>query len=345
MVCHFETRGCFLPIQYYTSITSAYKDVVVVLDLESPPASIIGSPYFDAMLYIVFNTLAETDYFNVVAGGTNLFNEPMQRYAYSDVLDAFVMFLVDLKYVSDSQDGQLASGFAMITQLWDSRSQIGINPAPNCQPAIILLTDRELSEASVMQIATDNTKFTDGQGQSVKVFINSFGAVSSPLRELTATCENGGVWNVIPAEEHDQPLVIEQKVNSYSRVLAEVITHQAPLWTSAVVTNLPGITLCNPVYQGGKTGAGLIGSSCVVVTDDLFSRTTNGDQVYIIIICTHEYCHVYRVFANRFVLHYSFSSYSCGCSYCLTSTHKPTPHVPHCRVRLQRVWTSSDQKD
>ena len=286
MVSHFETRGYFLPIQYYTSITSAYKDVVIVLDLESPPASIIGSPYFDAMLYIVFNTLAETDYFNVVAGGTNLFNEPMQRYAYSDVLDAFVMFLADLKYVSDSQDGQLASGFAMITQLWDSRSQIGINPAPNCQPAIILLTDRELSEASVMQIATDNTKFTDGQGQSVKVFINSFGAVSSPLRELTATCENGGVWNVIPAEEHDQPLVIEQKVNSYSRVLAEVITHQAPLWTSAVVTNLPGITLCNPVYQGGKKGAGLIGSSCVVVTDDLFSRTTNGDQVYIIIMYT-----------------------------------------------------------
>ena len=258
---------------------------MIIVDLQSPPATFITSVESLALQHILFNTLAETDYFNIIAGGSTLFTEAMQRSVDDTTLISAVQFLSELKYATSSQDQQIASGFAMLKQLWDSRSQNGVDLNANCQPAIVLLTDRELSQASADQIATDNSKFESSYQQRVKVFINSVGVSSSSMRELSVTCDNSRVWNVISAEEYDQSLLIQQKVSSYSYVLADVITHQAPLWTAGVIANieLPGIALCNPVYGGGKGETQLLGSGCVVVTDQLFDLAANGYEVHVFV--------------------------------------------------------------
>lgn len=254
---------------------------MIIIDLQSPPATLITSVQSAALQHILFNTLAETDYFNIIAGDSSLFTEAMQRSVDGTALISAVQFLSELKYTTSSQDQQIASGFATLTQLWDSRSQNVVDLNANCQPAIILLTDRELSQESANQIATDNSKFESSHQQRVKVFINSFGVSSSSMRELSVTCDNSGVWNVISAEEYGQSLVIQQKVSSYSYVLGDVITHQAPLWTTGVIANLelPGIALCNPIYGGEKGETQLLGSGCVVVTDQLFNLAVNGNEV------------------------------------------------------------------
>ena len=92
------------PSQYYAATASGYKDVVLVIDLETNSTYFPFSVYERAATYI-FSTLSTLDYFGLVAGQDVLDSELIP--GNSTGLNRAAQFVSTLKYQATPQHQQV----------------------------------------------------------------------------------------------------------------------------------------------------------------------------------------------------------------------------------------------
>ena len=261
--------------QFYASTASGYKDVVIIIDLypQSNPNQFATSFYFRAASDLLL-TLSPLDYFNIIAGNVS-FKQSLVKANSSEISEA-EQFLSTLRYTSIDQHLEVERGF---TSLSVSRAN---GKSANCQSAIVIITEREITEQSVEQVRSRNEAYMEQYSNPVKVFVNTFAFQPEGRTELELVCNNSGIWNVIPPAEFGNRIAIAQKVTGYYKVLANAINFRDPIW-SEVYTDAFGVgdvsTVCLPVYDNVVNIGAFLGVSCVDVPLALFQEYPGGVTV------------------------------------------------------------------
>lgn len=263
-------------IQFYASTASGPKDLIIILDLSTPPTGpFITSHFAEAALYIL-SSLSYLDYFTIVAGRATF--QRMLVGADNDAIENAVGFLSTLNYQAASKDSEIQTAFDILTN-----SRVA-GLSTSCQSSLVIITDVDVTEETVQTVEVLNQRFTDSFSYPVKIFLNSFGELFQRSAALDLVCENQGVWNVIDPSEFGTPSAIREKVISYYRVLASAgsVNLRTPLWSLPYSDpfGLGTVTsVCLPVFDTAIDIGELLGVSCISVRASAFDPFPNGAQV------------------------------------------------------------------
>ena len=248
---------------------------MIIIDLhpQSIPSQFAASLYSRPVLELLL-TLSPLDYFNIIAGNAS-FHQSLVKANSSQISEADT-FLSTISYTSIDQHLQLERGFSSLSA---GRAN---GESSQCQSAIIVITNREITGQSVDQAQSLNRAYLERYSDPVKVFVNTFASQPEGRTELELVCNNSGIWNVILPPEFGNLISIIQKVTSYYKVLANAINFRDPIW-SEVYTDAFGVgevsTVCLPVYDNAVNIGMFLGVSCVDVPLSLFQQYPGGVTV------------------------------------------------------------------
>ena len=222
----------------------------------------------------ILQTFSNLDYINIVAGQAN-FRSTLISGGLSTTVDASA-FLSSLTYQMESQNLQVVTAFDMLSQARNGGA------TSDCQSAIVILTDRDISQETIDSVTDLNSQFQASFDTTVKVSVTTVANRPEGLRELHLTCNNSGVWNVILPSDFDDPFAIREKAIGYYRVLAKAVSFFEPIWSELYddVFGLGSIaTLCLPVYDNSINIGQLLGLSCTDVPITVFESYPEGKEV------------------------------------------------------------------